>query len=221
MSFQGAVQARCPKGCEVEVDIWSFVRGDKDAHLRNALLAGELDLVLCPECGQLFRPESPLVYCDPPAELLVFAFPESYAEEEERWRKKMSEDLGVMRQAMGADLPIATEPILLFGLEPLRELLKSEDSLEDEVDVAREFCKGLGLKMRPVLRSHARALGLPRLLPCRPEERDAPMTQKAALDALDALLAADDALESYAKWRKEIASKGPPPMPEEPCGRNL
>ncbi len=213
MSFRGAVQARCPKGCEVEVEIWSFVRGDKDAHLRNALLAGELDLVLCPECGLLFRPESPLVYYDPAAELLVFAFPESYAKEEKRWRKKMGEDLGVMRRAMGADLPIATEPILLFGLEPLRELLKSEDSLEDEVDVAREYCKGLGLKMRRVLRSHARALGLPRLLPCRPEEKDAPMTRKAALDALDALLAADDALESYAKWRKEIASKGPPPMP--------
>lgn len=213
MSFRGSIEARCPKGCEVEVETWSFVRGDKDAYLRNALLAGELDLVLCPECGRLFRPESPMVYYDLSAELLVFVFPESCAKEEERWRKKMSEDLGVMRRSMGADLPIAVEPMLLFGLEPLRELLKSEDSLEDEVDVAREFCKGLGLKMRRVLRSHARVLGLPRLLPCRPEEKDTPMTQKAALAALDALLAADDALESYAKWRREIASKGLPPMP--------
>ena len=82
MALRGMIEAKCPKNCTpFETEAWSFIRGDKDETLREGILAGELNLLVCEECRSVFYPEAAVVYCDPVAELLVFSFPESYKAE--------------------------------------------------------------------------------------------------------------------------------------------
>lgn len=53
MGLQGTIKTSCSNGCEEdEYTVWSFVRGDSDTALREALLAGELNLQICSDCGR-------------------------------------------------------------------------------------------------------------------------------------------------------------------------
>lgn len=214
MSFKGAVRARCPKGCEEsDYEVWSFVRGDQDEDLRESALAGDLNLVRCAECAQVFFPEAPFVYYDLRAELIAFVFPESYRGDEVRWRAKMREDYEQMRASMGEELKSMGEPLVLFGLSELGALLRADDDLEDEVQVARYAAEKLGYRMRPVLRGHARARGLPRMLPSKEWKEGAPFELAALVKALKALLKSNDKLSGYQGWLKELEKAGVPPPP--------
>src|SRR5262245_21543253 len=118
MSFLGKVQARCPKGCEPwDAEIWSFVNGGKDEPLRETLLAGDLNLVVCPECSTMFYPEATVIYYDAPAEILAFVLPEAYKSEEPRWRAKMEEDYSQMKKILGDDGAASLEPKIYFGMD--------------------------------------------------------------------------------------------------------
>jgi len=58
MSIKGSVEAKCPiNGCQsAEIEVYSLVRGDRDTDLRDLLKAGELNLVICQDCGAAFYP---------------------------------------------------------------------------------------------------------------------------------------------------------------------
>ncbi|MFA6091747.1 MAG: CpXC domain-containing protein [Elusimicrobiota bacterium] len=212
MSIKGVVHVRCPKGCdEADVELWSFIHGDRDEAIRESLLAGDLNIVRCEECGTFFFPECTVVYSDQRAELLAFVFPESYAADEVRWRAKMNEDFEIMQRAFGGRMPLAETPQLLFGMESLREILQSDDDLEDEVLVARHLLEKMGWKMRPVLRSFARERRLPRLLPSKSWKEGEPFDVSAVAKALKALIQENDRLEGYARWLKSLESEVPPP----------
>ena len=214
MSFKGAVTARCPKGCEEsDFDVWSFIRGDIDDDLRLSLLAGDLNLVRCLQCGEVFRPEATVLYCDVRAGVFACVFPESYQQEEPRWRAKMHGDFEQMRSALGAEMPLDEEPLVFFGAEGLRRILQADDDLEDEVQVARYFCERLGYRMRPVLRSFARARNLPRMLPSREWKEGAPFSLEETVKALETLLKENDALEGYKRWLAELGTAKEPPPP--------
>lgn len=212
MSFKGRIEAECPSCSETEeVEVWTFVRADMDGRLRDALLAGDLNLLCCPDCGALYYPESTVVYSDPQAELLAFIFPPSYEAEAERWRKKMREDHAAMQAALkGKTEPLLGEPLICFGLEPFRELLQSDDDLEDEARVAEYLCKDLGLAVAAVDRAFAREKRLPYLLPAG--KTGAPRTQAGVLGALDAVVKANDRLEGFARWRDQVRAEGLPPF---------
>src|SRR5581483_8988271 len=138
MSFQGKVRAKCPRHCEEwDADVWTFVDGGKEESLREALLAGDLNLVSCPECGGLFYPEATVIYYDAGSELLAFVLPESYRAEEDLWRAKMAEDYEQMRKLLGESAgPARLEPRVYFGMETLRSELEAEDLLDAEVEIA-------------------------------------------------------------------------------------
>ncbi|MDE2291449.1 MAG: hypothetical protein KGL53_05145, partial [Elusimicrobia bacterium] len=168
MSFLGRVEGRCPQGCEpAEFEVWTFVRGDRDEDLRLALLAGELNLVICQGCGRPFFPDATLVYVDPPAGVVAFVFPEGYRADEERWRGKMHEDFASMREALGPELPLVDEPAVYFGYDEARGALQADDDREDEARVAEFLLPGLGLKAYAVDAAFARRRGLPRFVPLK------------------------------------------------------
>lgn len=215
MALRGEVEAKCPRGCgEMDAEVWSFVRGDKDLELKEALMAGELNLLICDECGQPFYADVPVVYADPKSELLVFSFPESFRKEEARWRRKMHEDYGEMRKLLSDDSSLAVEPELVFGIEPLRETLRADRDMEDEVLVAAHESKRLGLHMVAVERAYSREHGLPWGLPYKGKaaKGKAP-PREAILKGLEALVDANDRLHGYARWLKRLEDgKDLPPL---------
>ena len=214
MSFLGRVEGRCPDGCEAgEFEVWSFVRGDVDDGLRLALLAGELNLVMCEGCGKPFFPDATLIYSDPRSGLLAFVFPESFKSDEPKWRAKMAEDFAVMRTTLGPNMPLSAQPEIYFGYGAMRDVLQGEDDREDEAMVAAYLMKDLKLVPYEVDPAYARGKGLPRFVPLAGPR----WSPEAAKKGVDALLKANDRLASFAGWRKVLAKGQKPPAAPRPA----
>jgi hypothetical protein len=212
MSIKAIVEASCPGGCEpAEFEVWSFIRGDRDENLRDRILVGELNLVVCGECSRHFSPEAPLVYLDPTVDLLAFVFPKSYEKESERWQRKMHEDFDQLRSAYKDAISEALQPIELYGMERLTELLQEEDSLEDEVQVAEYYCGELSLPVVRIGRGFARARQLPYIVPAAGGR----FSRDAARDGVKALLKANDRLAAFERWLSFLDSDEPDPPAEE------
>jgi hypothetical protein len=201
MSFMGKVQARCPGGCEPrDVEIWSFVNGGKDPELRDSLMAGDLNLISCEQCGNVYFPDAAVVYYDAPAELLAFVFPESYRTEEARWRKKMEEDYAQMQSAL-PERPVTLEPKIYFGMEALSNELHLDDAMADEVEIVQVLAQELKMAVYHVDRSFARSRNLPWLLPFPGQA--SPTSLK---EGLGMLLGKNDRLESYRRWQPVLGA---------------
>ncbi|HVA66447.1 MAG TPA: CpXC domain-containing protein [Elusimicrobiota bacterium] len=206
MAFKGLIEAVCPQGCEsFETEVWSFVRGDKDAELRETLIAQELNLLLCPQCGAAFFPEAPVVYLDSAAELLAFVFPPSYRERESYWREKMASDFAAMRKALGEGALADMEPRIFFSFEDLSLLLEQDDYLDEEREVMEFFARDLGLSLYRVSPACARERRVPRSLPYVPGPAGATLESVSA--GLEKLLRANASLESYRAY-SEMIGKG-------------
>jgi len=210
MSFKGTVEARCPS-CErgFSAEVWSFVRGDKDEPLREALLAGELNLLLCEHCGNPFYPDASVVYLDARADLLGFIFPESYAEQAARWKRKMRSDWEEMRKVMG-DLAFRMAPVCFFGFAAFKEALQAEEDVADELRVAEALCGPLGLELRHVDPVGSRKKGLPPVVPVRRGVKR--LTRSGVRKALSALLEANHRLGVFARWASHLDNGGRLPL---------
>jgi hypothetical protein len=211
MSFQGEVEVRCVACKEVfETPVWSLVSGT-DETLRNQIKASECNLLLCPHCGEAFMPDVPWIYYEPEAELLAFVFPESWRDDEGKWRAKMKEDFAQMRAALGDRLPAGHEPEVFFGQEGLGDLLEAEDWRVDERDVMLHYAKELGLKVYKASPSWARANKAPAELPYK--GGGAP-TRAGLIAGLAALVAANDRLAAWsdflARLEKDEGAGVPP-----------
>lgn len=70
------VRIQCPNcGTPYETPIRSVIDVGQNPQLRQAFLAGQVNLAVCPKCGQGGMIEVPLVYHDPGAEFLAVYFP--------------------------------------------------------------------------------------------------------------------------------------------------
>lgn len=213
MSFKGEIETQCPKGCEpFETEIWSFIRGDSSPALREALLAREMNLLLCPSCDAAFFPEEPYVYFEPQAEILAFVFPESFRDREDYWRKKMGEDFTTMKTALGPELPIAQEPEIFFGLEELALLLEGEDYRATEREVMECLANELGLSLYHVSPQYARQNGVPASLPY---VGGRPATRESVIRGLEKLIAANDRLAAFGEYLKSLRSYAGHGLPPE------
>ena len=213
MSFRGEIEARCPKGCEpFTTEVWSFINGGASPELREAVMARECNMLLCPGCDAVFFPPEPYVYFEPDAELLAFVFPESFREREEFWRKKMHDDFETMRANLGKSLPLEVEPEIFFGIEDLAVLLEGEDYRGVETEVMEAVASGVGLSLYRVSRKFAREKGVPRSLPY-----DGAKGGRASLESLvlglEKLLAANGRLGAYKAYLASLRSSPPEKLP--------
>lgn len=214
MSFQGAVEARCPKGCEpFDAQVWSFIQGDQSPELREVILARECNMLLCPGCEMVFFPTVAFVYYEPKAELLAFVFPESFREKEGFWRSKMHDDFLRFRETFGAKLSLDLAPQLFFGPEGLAELLETEDFKGEEREVMEYLARELGLGLYRISPRYAREWGIPSSLPVHPADTAVP-GRAEVMEGLRRLLAANAALVEYKACYDRLHKKGgelPPP----------
>ncbi len=212
MSVKGEIETKCPGGCEpFEAEVWSIVNGDQSPVLREAALACECNLLICPGCGKPFFPQESFVYFESKAEILAVVLPESFRGQEDDYRKKIVEDSKHLRKVPGflAD----TEPHIFVGPEGLSELLSGEDYRREEGEVMRHFAEELGLELYHVSPKAAREKGLPTVLPFAPEKG---MSKRAGLVAgLKRLVKANDALKSYKGLLEELLARPDQPPPPE------
>lgn len=210
MSFQGQIDARCPKCSEeFETPVWSFVHGGTDETLRNQVKARECNLLLCPRCGEAFMPDASWIYYEPAAELLAFVFPEAWKADEGRWRAKMDADFEQMKGALGGALGLDSKPEIFFGQEELGGLLEGEDWRADERDVMEHYARELGLSVYKASPRWARAHRAPSEYPYEGGEP----TRAALIAGIKKLLAANDALTAWSDYLPtlEAGADGMPP----------
>ncbi len=97
-----ALQINCPQcGNVYQAPVRTVIDVGQNPQLRQAFLAGQLNLAVCPKCQAGLVIEVPLVYHDPAAEFLAFYFPQQLNIPEME-RQKM---IGETTQALMRSLP--------------------------------------------------------------------------------------------------------------------
>jgi hypothetical protein len=182
--------------------IWVAIHAGVDPELKELLLGGELNLVSCPKCGHVQFHERFLIYQDPAAELIAYVYPESQSEQAGELRKNMLQGFAEAQSAMPAGERLAYDPILVFGLEDLIEMLHKEEALAVQSQVAQAICKEQGIASVLLPPSRARRLQIMRLLPRTGKGRDP--SREDVLAGLDQLLQRDPVLDLYGKLRSAI-----------------
>ncbi|MDD2773270.1 MAG: CpXC domain-containing protein [Elusimicrobiales bacterium] len=185
-SIHADVCAKCPScGEEFDAQAWSFVRGDENDDLRLALLYGEFNLLRCEKCSAFFHHEMPVVYFDPPTELLVFILPSSCEAERGKWTAKMNEDFKALEKGLFREMKIDSVPLVFFGAEAVRGLLEAEQDMNDESDVIAAVAGEAGFKLKKMRPSYAREHSLPLYIPFAGDNCDRESVLKAAGQMLE------------------------------------
>lgn len=210
MATKSSMRIDCPAcGESFDADFWTVVRGDRDTGLKEAIISGEFDLLMCPRCRGVFSREETFIYLDPEKELLVFVMPSAYVEEREKWTAKMREDYEAVKPTLFQGKPVDYEPRCLFGVDELTEVLLRDRDAEEETDVMEFMAREADLRLAPLLPSPARAHDILFSVPYSGPEP----TRGAAIEALRKIEAANDALTRVKKTRELFEKLSGDPLP--------
>ncbi|MEI7527553.1 MAG: CpXC domain-containing protein [Elusimicrobiota bacterium] len=205
MATKGVFRVECPHcGEAFDADFWTVVRGDRDHDVKELILSGEFDLLMCPKCEGMFPHEEPFLYLDPARDILAFVMPETYAAEKEKWIARMQADYEPVRASLAANHALSGTPVYFFGLGPLTELLESDRDREEETEVMEFMAREAGLCLLAVKPASARQLDLPFTLPIAKGLTG----RAAALKAARELLAKNDALLRLKNLAAALAAGG-------------
>src|SRR5438552_3618111 len=93
MSNLVQIEMTCP-ACKIPnaVEVWSSLNVREDPELKELLLGGEVNMMECKACREVFYAEHFLLYHDPDSELLAFVYPQSYEEKQAEWEEKTRTD---------------------------------------------------------------------------------------------------------------------------------
>lgn len=168
MSLTKLEEIKCPCGETFEAELWSAINATEDPELKESLECGEINVVCCPACGELFYAEHFLLYHDSSMELIAFVYPTSFSAHATHWAAKMREDFEKAKEELLPEQRIPYEPLLIFGLDALADLIHHEEEENDEVCILEYMAKELELGLIYLKPSLVRSLHLPRLLPYFP-----------------------------------------------------
>jgi hypothetical protein len=202
MSLSSQEEIRCPCGEVFEADIWNSINAVEDPELKDAIINGEINIVSCPRCGQIFYAEHFLLYHDSENELLAFVYPSSFVADAEHWQKKMEEDFKKATEEIMPEGIMTYKPILMFGLDSLVELIRDEQELEDESSVLKYFAESYDLSILDIKPYFARANKIPRTLPVS-KAKDLDMRAEI-IEGIKVLLKHNSLLSHYENFLKVI-----------------
>ncbi|OGS52353.1 MAG: hypothetical protein A3J79_05115 [Elusimicrobia bacterium RIFOXYB2_FULL_62_6] len=191
MATKGVFKVKCGAcGEQFDADFWTVVRGDKDLELKEMLISGEFDLLMCPHCSEMVSYEETFIYLDPGKELFVFVMPEAYRAEKAKWLEKMRSDYDTVKASLRNVGSLNFEPACFFGAAELSALLLRDRDIEEETEVMEFIAAEKKFSVVPVNPSFARAHDLPFSLPYS----GASPSRAAALAAARDIAASNDAL---------------------------
>ncbi len=203
MATKGVFRVECPHcGEGFDADFWTVVRGDRDEDVKELILSGEFDILMCPKCEAMFQHEEPFLYIDPGKDILAFVMPESYREKKDEWIARMKKDYEPVRASLASHQGVTGEPLYLFGLAPLTLLLETDRDREEETEVMEFMAREDGLHLLAVKPSAARELDIPFAIPM-PAGLEG---RAAALRAAEALRARNDALPRLKKLIEALSA---------------
>lgn len=195
MSISKLEEIRCPCGEVFEAELWSAISGSENPDLKETLMCGELNIVCCPACEQVFYAEHFVIYHDIENELLAFVYPSGFVNEAELWKKKVSDDFSGAMVDMPAEVRPGYEPMVLFGLDALVEIIRDDDEKSDEAKILKYIAKELELKLIELVPSAARVNRLSSVLPSPTSQKG--NIREQIIAGLRRLLEHNDRLSHY------------------------
>ena len=204
MSMQKPEKVICPCGREFEAELWNAINISEDPDLKELVIAGEVNVVCCPECGTLFYAEHFLLYQDSDTEILAFVYPSEFEKDASHWHKKMITDFNKAMAALEADARIRYQPLLLFGLNALVDLIRNDEDENDEAAVLSHVCGEAGVHLLHLHPSITRAQQLVKILPYVPNPGASLRDQ--VLAGLEKLIAYNPHLVRYKENRALIVA---------------
>jgi hypothetical protein len=205
MSVFNEIDLTCGEcGEEFRGTIWTAVHAKEDPELKELLLGGELNLVMCPECGQVAYHDHFVLYQDPAAELIAYIYPLSQQSQADTLRAMMLSGFKDTRQTFEGKKRIDYEPVLLFGLAALIEMMEIEAARAAQSQIAQIICQEKGIDFTLLRPSEARQLGIMRAIP--KEGKNRLPSREGILKGLEKILKINPALDLYAQLCKTIQS---------------
>ncbi|GAB4029034.1 MAG: hypothetical protein Fur0012_02720 [Elusimicrobiota bacterium] len=194
MSNKGKKNVICPH-CKknFEADFWTVVRGDLDFELKEMIINGEFDLLLCPECGKIFSYEDTFVYLDPGCEIMAFVLPEK--ERGGQMIEKVMADYDMIKGSATREGALAFKPYYFFGADDLAQLLLNDRDIEEETEVMEFMASEEGYSKKEIRKSLAREKDLLFSLPYE----GANCTISSAISACVGILSKNDRLKRLSK----------------------
>ncbi|MDR1418405.1 MAG: hypothetical protein LBI80_04540 [Endomicrobium sp.] len=203
MTIANLEKIKCPNGHIFEAQLISAISVSDNFELKEALIAGELNLVTCPECGQMFYAECFILYHDSQNELISFVYPLIFQEQAIQCMAKMQKEFKLALKNFSDKDKITYEPILLFGIENLVLLLREEQDIEDEEAILKHLANDLNLTVVKIVPSIARKLAIPKFMPFDKKNKD--FSEKSLFLGLDNFVKHNSNLEHYADFFKRIS----------------
>jgi CpXC protein len=171
--------------------LWTAVHAGEDPILKDILLGGELNILMCPKCSHAAYRDHFVLYQDPKAELIAYIYPPDRSGEEEFLRKTMLVSFKEAQQVLASRDRKDYDPILVFGLATFVELMQEENARAEQSQIAEAICKEKGIPYFILRPSEARRLKTMRVIPGTRGEKN------AIANGFQSLFAANPSLELY------------------------
>lgn len=202
MSTYNEIDIICEEcGEEYRGTIWTALHAGVDPELKELLQGGELNLTRCPQCGKVAFQDHFVLYQEPAAELLAYIYPEFQRDQELELKKMMLNGFREAQATFPEKARILYEPILLFGLESLIEMLQAEEARAEQSQIAQVLCKENRLPITLLRPAQARQLHTVRVIPH--VQKESPSRENVLL-GVKKLLTLNPALDLYALLQKQI-----------------
>jgi hypothetical protein len=181
--------------------VWTAIHAAEDPKLKEVLLGGELNLLMCPKCSHVTYKDHFVLYQDPAAELVAYIYPPAQEEDEEFLRKTMMTNFKEAQAVFEPKDRKDYDPILVFGLETFVEMIQEEAARAEQSQIAEAICKEKGIPYQKLRPSEARRLQAVRVIPGSKRENS------EILKGIKALLAVDPALDLYVKLAESVSAR--------------
>jgi hypothetical protein len=185
-----------------EVELLSAISVLDDPELKEILIAEEINLVSCPECGRMFYAEGFILYHDSENELIAFVYPLSFQDQASRCKVKMYREFKIASENFDEKQKIKYVPFLIFGIENLISMLCLERDIEDEESILKYIASKLSLDIIKIAPSLARKLEIPKVLPIPKGEKNIEI--ELLLSGLKTLIEYNPNLEHYIKFFEKL-----------------
>ncbi len=166
----------------------------EDPELKDLLLGGEINMVECLSCKEIFYGEAFILYHDPENEIIAFVYPSDKKEFGELLFEKTMADFTKEQAEAPVERKLSYKPVCFFGLNELLQFVEADEEVSLQSEVAEAIARENGLSVKKLRPGLARAQSLPRVIPVDGSAKDA---RPSVLSGLKRLTSLNDRLTIY------------------------
>ncbi|MCG3203707.1 MAG: hypothetical protein KCHDKBKB_00379 [Elusimicrobia bacterium] len=203
MSYLVEQETVCPH-CSYpnQAEIWSVINVQLDPELRDLLLGGEINMIECVSCKEIFYAENFVLYHDPSTQLMAFVYPQSYANDKSRWESKTLADFSHTQSTVPEAERLTYQPVTLFGMDALVFLVEDEEEQSIQAEIVKFYSQEHGFKFKTLSPSQARLKKIPPVIPYL-GENEFPARERV-LEALEKIKIINDRLSVYVNMEEKL-----------------